>query len=88
MVCPSGCCLEAPQMKLKRAWLVMALSLTLAGFSAGCGPEEKYCYDQHQTCKDAVQAKKDKAQQEEEDRLRRLDALGVTDDGGATVIGQ
>jgi len=75
-------------MKLKRAWLVMALSLTLAGFSAGCGPEEKYCYDQHQTCKDAVQAKKDKAQQEEEDRLRRLDALGVTDDGGATVIGQ
>jgi hypothetical protein len=75
-------------MKLKRAWLVVALSLTLAGFSAGCGPQEKYCYDQHETCKQAVQDKKDKAQQEEEERLRRLDALGVANDGGSIVVGE
>jgi hypothetical protein len=86
-------------MKLKRAWPVTSrslavslalslLTLSLAGFSTGCGPEEKYCYDQHETCKQAVQDKKDKAQQEEEERLRRLDALGIMSDAGSTVVGE
>jgi len=75
-------------MKLKHAWLVIALSPLLTVFAAGCGPDEKYCYDQHETCKQAAQDKKDKAQQEEEDRLRRLDALGIMSDAGSIVIGE
>lgn len=71
---------------MKRAWLVTAFSLTLAGFGVGCGPEEKYCYDQHTTCTQAKLDKAAKEQQEEEERLRRLDALGTPSDAGAVVL--
>lgn len=70
---------------MKRAWLVLVGSLTLAAL-AGCGPEEKYCVDQHTTCKQAKLDKAAKEQQEEEERLRRLDALGTPSDGGAIVL--
>jgi hypothetical protein len=71
---------------MKRAWLVTAFSLTLAGVGAGCGPEEKYCFDQHKTCKEAKIEEEQKKQQEEEERLKRLDALGSPSDGGAVVL--
>jgi hypothetical protein len=72
---------------MKRTWLVMAFSLTVAGFGAGCGPEEKYCYDQHNTCKQARIDKEEMEKQEEEDRLKRLDALGSPSDGGVIFPG-
>lgn len=73
---------------MRVALLVIGLAVTLAGLGVACGPEQKYCYDEHKTCEQALIDKKAK-EQEEKDRIEaeRADA-GIVGDGGATVIGQ
>jgi hypothetical protein len=71
---------QSRRLSMKVVWVAigLALTLTLAGAGlAACGPEEKYCYQQHKTC---AQAELDKRNQEDQDRQRREDA-GIFDDG-------
>ncbi len=73
---------------MKFVYALVILSLALVGLGAACGPEEKYCFEEHKTC---AQAAIDKAAADRAERERieaeRLDA-GQIGDGGATVIGQ
>jgi hypothetical protein len=70
---------------MKSVRVVFAFALTLAGLGTACGPEEKYCYDQHMTCKKAaVDQEAEERERKRKEEEARLDAgLG---DGGAVVI--
>ncbi|MES1205588.1 MAG: hypothetical protein ABUS79_06585 [Pseudomonadota bacterium] len=76
---------------MKFVFVVCALALAMAGVGVACGPEEKYCFDEHKTC---AQAKLDKAAKEQEikdaiEKARREAEAGEGNtDGGATVVGQ
>lgn len=72
-------------MKSKRTVLVLSLLTTFAGFAAGCGPEQTYCYDQHTTCEQARRLRE--SEEAEKERMRR-EAEAGTDaaDGGAIVL--
>ena len=41
---------------MKLVWVVLGLGavLTAVGVGVACGPEEKYCYKQHEACSAAV----------------------------------
>jgi hypothetical protein len=71
---------------MKRVVLVLAVMTSFATFATGCGPEEKYCYDQHTTCKQALVDKAAKEQAERERIERERDAMGIPSDGGAIVL--
>lgn len=73
-------------MKFKFALVVIGLAVAVAGVGVACGPEEKYCYDEHETCKDALIHKMAR-EKEEQDRIaaEKADA-GTISDGGAIVI--
>jgi hypothetical protein len=72
-------------MKLKRTVLVLSALTTFAGFAAGCGPQETYCYDQHATCEQARRIRE--SEEMEKERIRReLEAGTDASDGGALVI--
>lgn len=71
---------------MKFTVLVLSALTMIAGFAAGCGPKETYCYDQHQTCE---QAKRIRDSEEEEKERKRREAEAGADgpsDGGALVI--
>jgi hypothetical protein len=72
---------------MKRAVLVLSVLTTFAGFAAGCGPEEKYCYDQHTTCKQARDLEEGKERDRIEKERMRLEAgMGGLTDGGSIVL--
>jgi hypothetical protein len=57
---------------MKLVWVAIGLALTLAGAGfVACGPEQKYCYQQHVTC---AQAALDKQARDQEENDRRADA--------------
>ena len=73
---------------MKFALIVIALAVTLAGIQVACGPQEKWCFEDHATCKQALIDKMAKeAEQKEKDRIAAEAGEG-NGDGGATVIGQ
>ncbi len=70
---------------MKRAFLILTVMTSFAGFAAGCGPDEQWCYQEHKTCqraRDDEQARKDK---EAADRAAALADAGLSD-GGSLVI--
>jgi hypothetical protein len=75
---------------MKLVWVVIALAVALTGVGAACGPEEKYCFDEHLSCKEAAQLKDKKKEEEaaEKERIRKELEAGELGDGGATTIGQ
>ena len=73
---------------MKFACVVIGLALTLAGMGVACGPEEKYCFDDHKTCKQAA-LDKEAAEKDAVEKARQAAEAGEgVGDGGATVIGQ
>ena len=72
---------------MKRTVLVFSVLTMFAGFAAGCGPEEKYCYDQHTTCEQARKLEEARQKEKEEMERARLEAgMGGPSDGGAIVL--
>ena len=69
---------------MKLVWVAIGLTLTLAGAGfLACGPEQKYCYQQHVTC---AQADLDKQARDQEENERRADAgLPPLQLGGSTT---
>jgi uncharacterized protein HemX len=71
---------------MKLVWVVVGLALVLTGVGVACGPEQKYCYQQHVTC---TQAQLDKQNKDEQDRQQREDAgLGPDPGDSAPVVGE
>ena len=70
---------------MKLVWVALGLALMLTGVSTavvGCGPEQKYCYQQHTTC---TQAELDQQKKDEEARMR-AEAAVITDPGDAAIV--
>jgi len=67
---------------MKSVWTLLVLAVTLAGFGAGCGPKETYCYDEHKSCAQV------KADLDEAERIRQemLKDGGTPSEGGAVFV--
>ena len=69
---------------MKVAWIVIGLGAVLLGVGVGvaCGPEQKYCYLQHESCTQAEIAK----EQADKDRMNaQKDGGGGLGDSAVVV---